>query len=138
MDITTVATVSEDEGTVVHLKDAAGELLYDVDGEKKTPVEMVVAGTYSSSYRKAQKKVRARNIKAVRRNEEWDEDTLEERELELEVACILKWPFTANGQPFPITVENYKAIIAKQPQWQGQVQAAMNDHARFLAKKSPA
>lgn len=138
MDITTVSTVSEDEGTVVHLKDAAGELLYDADGDTKVPVEVVVAGTYSAAYRKAQKKVRERNIRAVRRNEEWDADTLEDRELELEVACVLRWSFTALGQPFPITLENYKALIAKQPQWQEQIQKAMNDHARFLARKSPA
>jgi hypothetical protein len=138
MDITTVGTVSEDEGTFVHFRDAAGELLYDIDGDTKTPVGAHVAGTYSKVYRTAQKKVKERNIRAIRRNEDWDAESFEERELALEVACLLSWTFTANGQPFPITVDNYKAVIAKQPQWQEQIQKAMNDHARFFAKTSPA
>lgn len=138
MDITTVETVSEDEGTFVHFKDAAGELLYDVAGETKTPVGARVAGTYSERYRKVQRKVKERNIRAARRNEEWDADTLDARTFELEAAAIIEWTFTANGQPFPITADNWKAIVAKQPQWQGQVDQAMNDHARFLARKSPA
>jgi hypothetical protein len=136
MDITTVETVSEDEGTFVHFKDAAGELLYDVAGETKTPVGARVAGTYSERYRKVQRKVKERNIRAARRNEEWDADTLDARTFELEAAAIIEWTFTANGQPFPITPDNWKALVAKQPQWQEQVDKAMNDHARFFSKKS--
>jgi hypothetical protein len=136
MDISTLETVSEDEGTVIHLKDAAGELLFDGQEPERTPVTALVAGTYSQRYRKAQKKVRERNIRAARRNEDLDGDALEDRELELEAACIIAWTLTANGQPFPITMDNWKAVVAKQPQWREQVQQAMTDHARFFAKKS--
>lgn len=138
MDVSTVTTVSEDEGTFVHFKDVTGNLLFDGEGEAKTPVGARVAGTYSERYRKALKKVKERNLRAARRNEEYDADTMDDRTFELEAACLIEWTFTTNGQPFPITPDNWKAIVAKQPQWQGQVDQAMNDHARFLARKSPA
>lgn len=135
MDVTTVGTVSEDSGIVVPLKDAAGDLLYD--GDEKTPVIIRVAGTYSERYRQAQKKIKGKNIRALRRSEEFTVDTLDASDFELEAACILEWTFTANGQPFPITADNWKALAAKQPQWRDQVTAAMTDHARFFANKSP-
>jgi hypothetical protein len=138
MDITTVGTVSEDAGTFVHFKDVTGALLFDGEApaegqaDTRTPVGAKVAGTYSERYRKAQKKVKEQNIKAMRRNEDFDGDALDERTFVLEAACIIEWTFTANGQPFPVTVENYKALVAKQPQWQEQVDKAMHDHARFF------
>lgn len=134
MDVTTISTVSEDEGTVVHLKDAAGELLFDGDGESKTPVTIRVAGTYSDRHKKAQKKIKDRNLRANRRGQDYTADTLEAGTTELEAACIIEWTFTANGQSFPITAANWKALVAKQPQWQEQVALAMNDHARFFDK----
>lgn len=137
MDINTIGTVTEDSGIVVHLKDVEGELLFDGDGEKRTPVTMLVAGTYSDRYRKAQKKFKDKNLRLARRNQDFDAEALDEGNLGLEVACILEWPFTANDKVLPISVENWKAVIQKQPQWQGQVQAAMNDHAAFFSKSSP-
>lgn len=137
MDVTTINTVSEDDGTFVHFKDAAGELLYDGEGEALTPVGALVAGTYSERHRKAQKKIKERNILASRRGQEYTAETLDAGTAELEAACIIEWTFTANGQPFPITPDNWRALIAKQPQWQDQLSAAMNDHARFFAKSSP-
>jgi len=133
MDITTVGTVAEDEGTLVHLKDVAGELLFDGEGEAQTPVTIRVAGTYSKRYRTAQKKLKERNIRAARRNEDFDADKLDDGTVELEVACIMEWSFTSGGQPFPITAGNWKALVAKQPQWQDQVSTAMTDHARFFS-----
>lgn len=136
MDVTTVQPVSEDAGTPVHLKDAAGELLYDGDGDAKTPVIIRVAGSYSERYRKAQKKIKERNIRAGRRGEEYTADMLDNGTVELEAACIIEWTFTAAGAPFPITADNWAALAAKQPQWQEQVAAAMHDHARFFVKSS--
>lgn len=137
MDVTTIAAVSEDDGTFVHFKDPAGELLYDGDGETRTPVGARVAGSYSQRYRKAQKKLKERNIKAGRRGEDYTADALDAGTAELEAACIIEWTFTANGQPFPITRDNWLALAEKQPQWQEQVAAAMYDHARFFVKSSP-
>lgn len=137
MDVTTITAVSEDEGTFVHFKDVAGEPLYDGDGEARTPVGARVAGSYSKRYRAAQRRIKERNIRAGRRGEEYTADTLDHGTAELEAACIIEWTFTANGQPFPITVENWKALLEKQPQWEEQVAAAMEDHARFFAAKSP-
>lgn len=131
MDISTIGTVSEDAGTVVHLKDIEGDLLFDVNGETKSPVTIRVAGTYSERYRKAQKKVADRNLQRARRGQDFDSDTLDEGTFALEAACIIEWSFTASGQPFPITAGNWAALVAKQPQWQGQIQRAMGDHASF-------
>ena len=78
MDVTSIGTVSEDEGTFVHFKDAAGELLYDGEGETKTPVGARVAGSYSARYRKASKRQTERNLKAARRNEEFTADKLDD------------------------------------------------------------
>lgn len=136
MDITSIATVSEDEGTFVHFKDAAGDLLYDGEGESRTPVGAQVAGTYSDRYRKAQKQLKERNLRAARRNEAFDADTLDAATLALEAAAIIRWTFTANGEPFPITAVNWAALVAKQPQWQELVAAAMTDHARFFTSGS--
>jgi hypothetical protein len=139
MDINSVGTVSEDAGTFVHFKDVEGNLLFDTDESMvggTVPVGAVVAGTYSSVYRKAQRKVKEKNLRAARRNEDFGVDTLDDSTIDLETACILSWTFTSNGQPFPITADNWRAIAAKQPQWQEQVQAAMTDHARFFSKKS--
>ena len=133
MDISTVSTVAEDEGTLVHLKDVAGNPLYN----ETAPVTIRVAGTYSERYRKAQRKVKDRNVRMVRRGQDYDADALDESTFELEAACILEWSFTANGQPFPITADNWKALVAKQPQWQDQVSTAMTDHARFFSASSP-
>lgn len=136
MDISTLDTVSEDDGTLVHLKSVTGDLLYDGEGESRTPVTIRVAGTYSERYRKAQKRLKERNIRAARRNEDFDVDTLDAGSLELEVAAIIEWTFTSGGQPFPITATNWKALISRQPQWQEQVATAMTDHARFFTTSS--
>jgi hypothetical protein len=140
MDVSTVTTVSEDEGTFVHFKDAAGELLFDVEGEGESavrkPVGVRVAGTYSSQYKKVTRKVRERNTKRRSRGMELDADVVDANGNEIVAACILDWTFTANGQPFPITGDNWGALIAKQPQWEEQVDAAMVDHARFFVKSS--
>lgn len=136
MDINTVGTVAEDEGTFVHFKDVAGDPLYDVEGDTKTPVGARVAGTYSKRYRTAQKKVKDKNLRLSRRGEDFDGDALDARMFDLQAACIIEWSFTANGQPFPITADNWSALVDKQPQWQEQVAAAMTDHARFFAASS--
>lgn len=142
MDINTIGTVSEDAGTFVHFRDAAGELQFDGEApeegrpDTRTKVGATIAGTYSERYRKAQRKVKEQNIRAVRHNEDVNAELVEAREHALEVACIIDWTFTAADKPFPITIENWKALFAKQPQWREQVQSAMHDHARFFPKTS--
>lgn len=137
MDVTTIETVSEDTGTIVHFTDAAGEPLYDGEGDTKTPVTALVVGTYSERYRKALKKVTDQNIRANRMGERVDSERVDANTFRLEAASIIEWSFTANGQSFPITADNWKALVAKQPQWQDQVASAMTAHARFFVKKSP-
>lgn len=114
------------------MKDAAGNLLYEGEGDAKAPVKWRIAGTYSKRHRDAQKAAKEKNLRAARRNEDFEVDDLDAVQFSLETACIMEWHLTSGGVPFPITVENWKAVVDKQPQWQSQVQKSMVDHASFF------
>lgn len=131
MDINSIETVSEDAGTDIIMQDSRKRPMRDENGEA---IVFRVGGTYSESYRKAQRKVRDRSIAASRHNEEIGADDLDESQFELETAVIIAWPLTASGIALQITVENWRAVALKQPRWREQVQAAMNDHARFFTQ----
>ena len=133
MDILSLSTVSEDDGTVVHLKDVSGNPLYDGPDDTK-PVVMRIAGTYSARYRKAQKAVRDAQTRAMRRGGSLDGEQIDAAQYELEAACILEWTFTIGTSAYPISPENWRAIAEKQPQWREQVQNAMGDHERFFGQ----
>lgn len=132
MEIGAIGQVSEDEGVLVHMKDAAGNPLFEGEGDAKTPVNWRIAGTYSKRYRAAQRASKEKNLRAARRNEDFDVDDLDAVQIGLEVACIMEWHLTSGGVPFAITAENWKAVIDLQPQWQQQVQKASADHAAFF------
>jgi hypothetical protein len=140
MDVNQLPTVNEDDGVFEHFKDAKGDLMYDIaaDGKTKTPVGAVVSGTFSSHYRKAERKMQAVVVMTGQQvaNETTSPEEIVERSeaeaLALQVACIRSWTFTASGQPFEITVDNWRALLAKQPQWQHQVHRRMHNHAGFF------
>ena len=131
MDISTLGTVNEDDGIVLHLKDVQGELMYDGEGDSKTPVVIRHAGTYSKTYRKALADVIKKNSKAARRGVTLDAESAELAALTVEAACIFEWTFTSGSRPFPITPDNWRALIDKQPQFQDQLRESMSDHERF-------
>lgn len=136
LDITELSSVSEDEGIDVPLKDVLGEPMTVGSGESATPLVLRVAGAYSDRYRAAQKKLTNARIQAAKRGKgELDADALDDSERLLEAACILAWPFTSGGQPYPITAANWSTLLSKQPQWQAQVWAAMHDHAGFFGTR---
>jgi hypothetical protein len=125
----------EDEGAVVEIRDPAGEKMYQDDAQSK-PVVITVAGTYSARYRRAADVNRDRMLK--QRRNQLDGDQLNQQSLELVAACILSWDgFTADidgaEQPYPLTKANAVALLAECPWIREQVEAAMNDHASFLA-----
>jgi hypothetical protein len=133
MEISQLKKVDEDEGRFVQFDDAADTPLFDGDGDEKTPVGAVVSGTYSKHYRAAHRKLREDGWQRSKRGDnDVDIDTIDEGELVLQVACIRSWTFTSGGAPFPITVENWKALLENQPQFQRKVVKQMNDHASFF------
>jgi hypothetical protein len=132
MDISTSKSVAEreDEGTIVHVRDEAGEKQY-IGGDKTKPVTILVAGTYSTTYRTAADASRDRMLK--QRRNAIDGDQLSQQSLELTAACILAWDgFSAGDQPYPFTKKNAVALLQQAPWIREQVEAAMNDHASFL------
>ncbi len=136
MDISTNKSVAEreEEGTLVHIKDAAGELAYY--GENQ-PVTMIVAGTYSTTYRKAVASNRDKWLK--RRTQQLDGDQLDQQSLETTAACIKGWDGFFSGEtPVPLSKPNAVALLDNAPWIREQVEGAMNDHASFFPKPSAA
>lgn len=137
MDIKKLTPVAaaEDEGVFVHFEDAADRPMYD--GE--APIGAVVSGTYSTHYRAANRKIRERSLARGQQRGATDAvtvDQIDDNAHELEVACIRSWTFEADGKPFPITVQNWKALLEMQPQWREQVNEAMHAHARFFERSA--
>ncbi len=133
MDISNNKSVAEreDEGTVVHVKDVTGEPQY-LDGK---PVTIAVAGTYSSTYRKAVAANRDKWLK--RRSQTLDGEHLDKQALETTVACIKGWDgFTAGESPFPFTKANALVLLEGAPWIREQVESAMGDHESFFKPAS--
>lgn len=129
-DIGKLDAVSEDEGVVVHFHDAEREPMYDGD----EPFSARVAGSYSSYYRKERRRQQDKLLRLKRAK--LDSEAVDQSQLELEVACIIEWTLSAGGKPLPISVATWGAVLKAQPQWQEQVQEAMNDHAAFFGSRS--
>lgn len=133
MDIEKLAEVSEDEGVEVHLRNRDGALEYE-DAEQTKPVVMTVAGQFSKRYKKAVRVQQERNLK--KRSFNIDVDYLEQAPLEIEAACIVEWPFTSGGKPFPITSGNWSAILSRCPWYQAQVRDGIERYASFFENAS--
>lgn len=120
---------AEDEGTIVHVRNAGGE--YEYFGEKNDkPVTITVVGTYSARYRRIQESVRDKSIK---RRAPLDGRTVEDQALDMIAGSILSWDgFEANGAPFTYSRANAIALLESCPWIREQVETAMNDHAAFF------
>lgn len=128
-------TEREDEGTVVHVRDASGEPAIYENGTGPKPVTITVAGTYSSKYRRAVDAQRDRMLK--QRRASLSGEQLNRQQLELVAACVLSWEgFTAEDKPFPLTKDNAVLLLDNAPWIREQVEEAMGDHASFFQKAS--
>ena len=118
----------EDAGIIIPLRNERGEKEYQGDG--KTPVTMLVAGTYSSRYRRALEASRDQALK----QRTVDGDQLEQRSLAVVAACVIGWEGleTDDHTPIPFSKANALDILAACPWIREQVEAAMNDHAAFF------
>lgn len=117
----------EDEGTVVAIRDEAGEKMYQDDGV--TPVTITVVGTYSGRYRRL---IEGNNDRAWKRAGRMDAEESRKASLETIAGCILAWDgFTSGGQPFPLTKANACLLLDQCPWIREQVEKAMTDHSLF-------
>ena len=126
MEISNSRTVAEreEEGTVVEIRDASGELA--------PGVSITVVGAYSDTYRKSQAANRDKMLKSRGRMEA---SALEQQSIDTIARCIKGWEgFTSEGKPFPFTRENAVALLTNAPWIREQLDEAIHDHAGFFSK----
>jgi len=123
----------QDEGTRVVLRDQLGEAFTYANAEGQT-VEMtaLVAGSLSSTYRKAEADVRNAMLKRGR-SLVLNNEALERQALSVIAACVLEWDLREGDKAIPCTKENVIQLLTAAPWIRGDVEAAMNDAARFLS-----
>jgi hypothetical protein len=135
IDSNTDIAQREDAGTVVHLRDATGELQFIGEGDAKRPVTITVAGTYSSVYRKADAEQNTKLYSRRRTNlqpEELSKIAARQR-LELVAACVLGWHGIVSGATeVPCTKDNVIMLLDRFPWVLQALEAAMQDHAAFF------
>lgn len=128
---------AEDEGTVVHLRDAAGEPMFYGPEKDLKPVTITVAGSYSSVFRKAERAFNSK-LGKVKRSGTSVTEIMERRALELTAACVLAWDgLTYDGEkPLPCTPQIAETVF-EQARWIfDQAFEASNDHAGFSKPSS--
>lgn len=130
MEINAVEEYSEDEGVTITLRDREG----NPEEDNGKPLTLKLAGQYSKRYQKAVRHQREKNLK--KRSFQIDVDYLEEAPKEIEAACIIEWPFTSGGQPWPITTKNYSALLRVKPWYQDQIREGIERYASFFSANS--
>ena len=121
----------QDAGTVVVLHDEVGDVLTFTDADGKVvEVSALVAGSLSSTYRKAEDAQRDRAIK--RRSTTLTGEMLTRQQMELTAACVLSWNLRDGDKPIPATRENILTVFLAAPYLRAEIEGAMQDAARFL------
>jgi len=139
-DINTAPDIAsiEEEGQVIHLRDARDDLMYYGEGDDRKPVTVTVAGTYSNTYRDIVKTQSRRVGKRIGHGGDFLEFA-EEDALERVAGCVLAWDgFFASGKPLPCTTTNVSAVLSspKAQHIRTQVERAMSNHERFFSTRS--
>jgi hypothetical protein len=131
---------TEDAGVWVDCRKANGDpMMYTViegEGEAEKSVEkqarILVAGTYSNVYRRAQDKQRDKMLR-MRRSKMTGAEMLTQQ-LELAAACCINWEgFISNGKLVLCNAQNALAVLAVAPWIREDVEAQMTDHASFFS-----
>lgn len=133
MDISKIdATIAQDEeGVVVPIFAKNGEPDLASDGSQTT---ITVLGAESKQYRRAQD-AQTRKMLRARRNK-LEPDDLRANRIELAAAAVTDWHGIENdGQPFPCTPENVKAVLRAQYVLE-QIEAGIAGHADFFGSNS--
>lgn len=123
---------AEDDGQVVHLRDAGGELEFGDNGQ---PVTVTIAGSYSARYRKVQDSITQRMLK--RKQLTLTPEQLMENRIELIASCVLGWTeIEDDGKPLPCTKDNAARLVRVAPWVRDQLEEAQHDHAGFTKGSS--
>ena len=127
LDAATAVIAREEAGRVVHVKDEAGQPLYDGDNE----VTLTVVGSYSKRYQQAHDAM----LRRVQ-NRQDIEDSRKDL-VGLHAQCVIAWAgFYEAGQPLDCTPANVQKVLRAAPWIHNQVIAAMEDHAGFSVGSS--
>jgi len=121
----------QNKGTTVIFRDELGEpfTFTDANGDTKE-VAVVIAGSLSSIYRKAESAQRDRMLK--RRTTTLTDEMLQKNQTDLISACVLEWNLHVDGKPVPCSKENVSQVLLSAPWLRNDLEAAMGDASRFL------
>lgn len=120
----------EDEGTLVPLKDKAGNEYVNEDG---TRPQLRIVGPYSSQVRAAENRTRQRML--AKKQAKLTADELDRSIEERAAAALVGWEHLQddNGQPVPYSKENAAALI-KFPWVAAQVTEYVAEYSDFFRK----
>lgn len=121
----------QDAGTSIVLHDQVGDALTYTNADGQTvEVTALVAGSLSTTYRRAEDAQRDKAIK--RRSTTLTSEILTRQQMELTASCVLSWTLHAKGKLIPCTRENVVTVFTAAPWIRTEIEAAMTDAARFL------
>lgn len=126
------ATIAQDEeGVVIPVYAKNGDPDLASDGSQTT---ITVVGSDSERYRRAQD-IQTRRMLRTRRAK-MEPDDIRANRIELAASAVIAWHgIEADGQPVPCTLESVRLVLKAQYMLE-QIEAAVNEHASFLAKSS--
>lgn len=138
-DLSKAKTVTqrEDAGTVVHVRDEAGNPLFFGDEKNRNPITITVAGEYSRVARSHAEKARRQSSRELNRGVTKDDSDFLEDLIDRVAACTLSWQGIADGdKPLECNPANAKRLYTEAPWVYNDVWAAHRDHARFFGDGS--
>lgn len=119
----------DEEGAVIEIMDKNGEPYTASDG---SAVTITVRGLHAKAVRAAMDANQRRLLKAGRRKLEPSD--IQRNRIEQAAAAVVEWRgWEANGEPFPCTPENVRALLGT-PWILDQVEAGIESHAGFFVK----
>lgn len=134
LDLDTAPDIAavEERGTVVHIRNARGEKMYDAGA----PVTMTVLGTFSKTYRRLSTAQRDRLLR--QRRSSLSAEQLDQQDIELVAACVTAWSgFKASGTPIPCDKPAVIRVFTKFPFVLEQIKDEMGARENFTGRSSP-
>lgn len=126
--------IREEEGEWIDILHPSGDLLY-LGGQTKKHLRIRVVGSYSKTYRNAEKRERDA---AMKRSGRMDSDEQDRRGKVILAACTLEWDgaLDDDGKEIPLTKENAQALYTAAEFIADQVDRKIVDHASFFSPSS--
>lgn len=123
----------DDQGTVVPLKDRAGDPYLDSTGQ---PVTMTVLGAFAAPVRQAKAQNKRRWVKALQRGQD-DADPNDLSSVNVGCAAVVGWSGVEHdGEPVKFTPENLRAVLMAAPWIVTTVMAAVENPKLFSISSS--